>query len=82
LIREVLSLPSSDFPAIIFSCSEKISRIKEEKKGKKESFGRFKIYDFLGRKILETNKPLDTSRLKKGIYFIFYQNLWRKIVVD
>ncbi|MEO0090478.1 MAG: nitroreductase family protein [candidate division WOR-3 bacterium] len=82
LIREVLSLPSSDFPVIIFSCGEKISEIKEGKKVKKESFGRFKIYDFLGRKILETNKPIDASRLKKGVYFILYENLWRKIVVN
>lgn len=58
------------------------SPIHKGKKVRKESFESFRIYDFLGRKILETNKPFNLSHLKKGIYFIFHKNLWRKVVVN
>ncbi|MCS7249513.1 MAG: nitroreductase family protein [candidate division WOR-3 bacterium] len=80
LIREALSLPSSDYPVIIFSGGERISKIEERKPKKANTFRKIKIYDFLGRKILENNKPL-----KKGIYFILYQKetscSFRKIVI-
>lgn len=82
LVREALSLPSSHFPVILFSCSEKFTEIKERKLTRKDINGNFKIYDFLGRKLLETDKPINNLSLKRGIYFIFYQNLWRKIVVN
>lgn len=80
LIREALSLPSSDFPVILFSGGERVSKIAEREINKSREFKKIKIYDFLGRRIMETNKPL-----KKGIYFILYQKeacyLFKKIVI-